>query len=205
MRIPRLMIPAALLLALIVPAAQAQLAKARKPAGPAGESARRTASPNAPAAAPTARPADMDANHDGKVTRSEWKGNDVSFQMLDRNGDGSLSGEELSAGAAPAAEEPAAAFARIDGNHDGRVTREEWQGGLGEFQALDRNSDGVLTRDEFLSTDLAHARQERLFRWMDANHDNRVTQAEWRGDLTKFQRLDRNHDGVVTLAEMEGK
>jgi Ca2+-binding EF-hand superfamily protein len=201
MRTARL-IPAAILLALAVPAAQAQPAKTKKPAA---EPARQT-SPGAPSAAqPTSRLAEMDSNHDGRIARAEWKGNDVSFQMLDRNGDGSLSGDELAAGAAPAAEEPAAVFARIDGNHDGRVTREEWQGGLGEFQALDRNADGILTREEFLSTDLAHARQERLFRWMDGNHDGRVTKAEWRGDLTKFQRLDRNHDGVVTLAEMEPK
>ena len=158
MRIPRL-IPAAVLLALAVPAAQAQPAKAKKPA----EQPARQTSPSAPAAAPSSRPADMDTDHDGKVTRSEWKGNPVSFQMLDRNGDGALSSDELTAGAAPAEESPAAVAAR------------------------------------------RQARQERIFRWMDANHDNRVTQAEWRGDSAKFQSLDRNHDGVVTLQEMQGK
>jgi hypothetical protein len=159
MRIPRL-IPAAVLLALAAPAVQAQTAKAKKPAQ---DPARQT-SPSAPAAAqPSSRPAEMDTDHDGKVTRSEWKGNPVSFQMLDRNGDGVLSADELSAGAPPAREAPAAVAAR------------------------------------------RQARQERVFRWMDANHDNRVTQAEWRGDPARFQSLDRNHDGVVTLQEMEGK
>ena len=201
MRIPRL-IPAVILLALAAPAVQAQAAKAKKPTG---DPARPT-SPSAPSAAqPASRLAEMDTNHDGQVSRAEWKGNDVSFQMLDRNGDGTLSSDELTPSSAPAAEEPAAAFARTDADHDGRITREEWQGGLGELQALDRNGDGVLTRDEFLSTDLAHARQERLFRWMDANHDGRVTQAEWRGETARFKRLDRNHDGVVTLQEMEPK
>jgi hypothetical protein len=153
------LIPTVILLALAVPAAQAHAAEAKKPAG---QPARQT-SPSAPATAPSSRPADMDTDHDGKVTRSEWKGNPVSFQMLDRNGDGALSGDELTAGAAPAAESPAAVAAR------------------------------------------RQARQERVFRWMDANHDNRVTQAEWRGESAKFQQLDRNHDGVVTLQEMQGK
>lgn len=142
----RRLIPAAILFALIAPAARAQTAK--KPA----------------AAQPTSRLAEMDANHDGKVDRSEWKGNAVSFQMLDRNGDGALSSDELTADAAPVArEDPAAVLAR------------------------------------------RQARQERIFRWMDANHDNRVTQAEWREDKAKFQRLDRNHDGVLTLEEFREK
>jgi hypothetical protein len=160
MQIHRL-IPAAILLTLAVPAAQAQTAKAKRPTG---DPARQT-SPSAPstAAPPSTRPSDMDSDHDGKVTRAEWKGNGVSFQMLDRNGDGSLSGDELTAGAPPSREDPAAVLAR------------------------------------------RQARQERIFRWMDANHDNRVTQAEWREDKAKFQRLDRNHDGAVTLQEMEGK
>lgn len=162
MQIPRLIPAAAILLVLAAPAVQAQAAKAKKPTV---DPARQT-SPKAPSAAtqPPSRPSDMDADHDGKVSRSEWKGNDVSFQMLDRNGDGSLSGDEMTAGAAAPA-----------------------------------------TGDPATRADDARANRERLFKWMDANHDNRVTQAEWRGNLTKFQRLDRNHDGAVTLQEMEGK
>jgi 5-hydroxyisourate hydrolase-like protein (transthyretin family) len=161
MKIHRL-IPAAVLLALAAPAAQAQAAKAKKPTG---DPARQTSPSTPPAAAqPSSRLMELDANHDGKVDRSEWKGNAVSFQMLDRNGDGALSGDEVTAVAAPTAEEsPAAVAAR------------------------------------------RQARQERIFRWMDTNHDSRVTEAEWREDKAKFQRLDRNHDGVVTLQEMEGK
>jgi len=160
MQIHRL-IPAAILLTLTVSAAHAEVAKAKKATGDPA----RQASPGAPAAA--AQPSalsNLDSNHDGKVSRSEWKGNDVSFQMLDRNGDGALSGDEMTAGAAPVPEEDPAA---------------------------------VLARRQ--------ARQERIFRWMDSNHDNRVTQAEWREDKAKFQRLDRNHDGAVTLEEFREK
>src|SRR5438477_8532308 len=35
---------------------------------------------------------DMDRNHDGIITRDEWRGSDQSFRMHDWNGDGVLSG-----------------------------------------------------------------------------------------------------------------
>src|SRR5213595_2410467 len=37
----------------------------------------------------------LDRNHDGVITRAEWRGNDRSFQNEDWNGDGVLSGEEV--------------------------------------------------------------------------------------------------------------
>jgi hypothetical protein len=40
----------------------------------------------------------MDRNGDRRITRSEWRGNDVSFGNHDRNGDGILSGSEVTPG-----------------------------------------------------------------------------------------------------------
>ena len=40
----------------------------------------------------------MDRNHDGVITRREWRGNDNSFDRHDRNGDGRLSGREVRPG-----------------------------------------------------------------------------------------------------------
>lgn len=37
----------------------------------------------------------LDKNRDGVITRSEWRGNDRSFEQHDRNNDGVLSGREL--------------------------------------------------------------------------------------------------------------
>lgn len=160
MRIPArfpVLIPAALLFALAVPAVHA--APAQTAAAPAKQAAssQKTppASPRQPAAASPLL-AQLDTNHDGKISRSEWKGNDVSFSMLDKNGDGVLTADEL-APAVPANPGP--------------------------------------------SPEVVRARQEKIFRWMDANHDGRVTRAEWRGEAAKFAGLDRNHDGVVTLEE----
>ena len=91
MRLPKTLIPAAILLTLAVPAAQAQKKTAKKPAQ------KPQAAQPAPARQATAAEifAAMDTNHDGKITRAEWKGNAVGFAMLDRNGDGVLSADEL--------------------------------------------------------------------------------------------------------------
>lgn len=40
----------------------------------------------------------LDANGDGRITRREWRGNDRSFRVHDRNRDGVLSGREVWAG-----------------------------------------------------------------------------------------------------------
>jgi hypothetical protein len=41
----------------------------------------------------------LDRNHDGRITRAEWRGNDVSFRVHDWNRDGVLSGAEVRPGA----------------------------------------------------------------------------------------------------------
>jgi len=101
MRLPKTLIPAAILLTLAVPAAQAAQKSAKKPA----QAQKPQAAQKAPARQATAADtfAAMDTDHDGKITRAEWKGNAVGFAMLDRNGDGVLSGDELK----PAAQAPA--------------------------------------------------------------------------------------------------
>ena len=41
----------------------------------------------------------LDRNNDGRITRNEWRGNDVSFRVHDWNRDGVLSGIEVRPGA----------------------------------------------------------------------------------------------------------
>jgi EF hand len=109
---------------------------------------------------------EMDDNHDGVITRREWRGNSVSFREHDWNRNGVLSGEELRRGAAPVvartAARPAPAvrttsirterdevlFARRDVNHDGRITRDEW-GDTSTFNRLDKNHDNVISAYEY--------------------------------------------------------
>lgn len=41
----------------------------------------------------------LDTNHDGRISRAEWRGNDTSFANHDWNRDGVLSGDEVREGA----------------------------------------------------------------------------------------------------------
>lgn len=150
MRLPKTIIPAAILLTLAVPAVHAQKS-AKKPAG--SQAQKPQAAQPAPVRQATAADtfATMDADHDGKITRAEWKGNAIGFAMLDRNGDGVLSGDELKpASHAPAQDASADTFAKLDRNHDDRLTRAEWQGDAKAFDLRDRNHDGIVTKDEYL-------------------------------------------------------
>jgi Ca2+-binding EF-hand superfamily protein len=50
-------------------------------------------------------------------------------------------------------------FNRLDSNHDGTVSRDEWKGAPKRFDRLDRNHDGVLTKDELARGAAKHRRQ----------------------------------------------
>ncbi|MEN3339564.1 MAG: hypothetical protein V7647_3240 [Acidobacteriota bacterium] len=98
---------------------------------------------------------EMDTDHDGVITRAEWRGSDEAFRQQDTNHDGVLSGAELAR--TPGADgrgrqraELLAQFARADRDGDRRLRRNEWTLDLGSFEQADVNGDGMVTRAEFL-------------------------------------------------------
>jgi len=158
---------------------------------------------------------EMDTNHDGVITRSEWRGSDASFREHDWNGDNVLSGDELRPGAERRTDNrfddwTRAEFNRLDANGDGRVTRNEWRGDLNSFRRADRNDDNVLSRAEFLNAgnnqgwqaDESQGWQADEFNSLDVNGDRRITRDEWQGSRRSFDLADRNGDGVLTRAEL---
>jgi Ca2+-binding EF-hand superfamily protein len=114
--------------------------------------------------------ADMDANKDGKISKTEAKGPLARiFDQADRNKDGYLDKDELrrmaarflanqrrpgenrgpSAPPVPGANEPD--FDALDRNADGRLTRDELKGTpfYDLFDEIDTNKDGKIDRKEF--------------------------------------------------------
>ena len=113
-------------------------------------------------AAPTAQAASRtpgaaldkaDANHDGYVTRDEFKASrSAQFDRLDRNDDGVVSLSEfprLAKSNRPKAQTLKAVITHADRDGDGRVTRAEFVDGPAPlFDRADRDHDGRLSREE---------------------------------------------------------
>jgi Ca2+-binding EF-hand superfamily protein len=73
-----------------------------------------------------------DSNHDGKLEATEYR--DL---LLKVNFNAALTPEERER-----------RFKSLDKNGDGKLDRQEFQGGAARFDLLDRNGDGFLGRDE---------------------------------------------------------
>jgi len=161
---------------------------------------------------------EMDANHDGVITRDEWHGNDRSFRNHDWNGDGRLSGPEIRPGAQrdpnwddrdidTAIEQDndwsPAHFRSLDHNRDNRLARSEWHGSQELFTRFDRNRDGFVSASEFSGAGADDDRDDR-FADLDTNRDGRVSRDEWHGSGAVFDALDANRDGVLTRKEAVG-
>jgi hypothetical protein len=95
----------------------------------------------------------MDANRDGRVTRSEWHGTRDAFDRLDGNRDNVLSGTEINA-----ADPPPDLFSSVDMNRDGQIARDEWHWSRASFDQRDRNRDGRLSHDEFAGSPQSQGR-----------------------------------------------
>src|SRR5262245_16482744 len=86
---------------------------------------------------------------------------------------------------------------RLDINNDGVISRDEWKGKPGAFAKIDKDGDGSLTREEFEAAPRPQAR----FTEMDANNDGKVSRDEWKGPQKRFGRIDADSDGAITKEE----
>jgi Ca2+-binding EF-hand superfamily protein len=163
----------------------------------------------------------MDADGDGRITRSEWRGSTRSFAVHDWNHDGVLSGDEIRVNARRQAPDEQVdfdsavreydfddwtvrGFNTLDHNRDSRITADEWHFDRETFRRADHNRDGVLSRAEFLNEDETDDDRGDRFEYLDSNGDGRVSRAEWHGTAERFDVLDDNRDGILTRGEMSG-
>ena len=106
----------------------------------------------------------LDAEHDGEVSAAEIANSFRSLRVLDRNGDGSLTPDEL----IPDQRQLKAAmlFMRLDADGDGVISSEEGRSQEDAslrvlLQSADRNHDGFVTRRELQEEMLLRAEQRR--------------------------------------------
>lgn len=113
-------------------------------------------------------------------------------------------------GAAPAGG-PHRMMEEADTNHDGTISRAEFNTGVqARFARLDTNRDGSLSREEMQAgrPDRGpggpghEGHRGRGHRNPDANNDGVTTRQEFlAGPTAMFERLDANHDGRLTAEE----
>lgn len=103
-----------------------------------------------------------DTNKDGVVDRKEWAvAQEVRFKLLDANGDGKLTKDELFVGTGTP---PSDRQIRSQATY---------------FRLLDADKDGTVSKAEFL------AQAERNFARCDADKDGRISTAECRQALRR--------------------
>jgi Ca2+-binding EF-hand superfamily protein len=149
----------------------------------------------------------LDLNHDGYVSSTEWPMDRTSFGQVDRDKDGRLSQTELLTPNQIRRDPRDEQFRLLDLNHDGHLSQSELQRGVPGVARMDRNADGIVTRREYENTwnTRATVRDQRRFQSLDRNHDNRLSRPEWNGGVATFDRLDRNRDGALSPDEWPGR
>lgn len=159
----------------------------------------------------------LDSNGDGRITRDEWRGNDRSFSVHDRNGNGVIEGDEVQAALRAEGYDD---FLDIDRDRDGRISHDEWRWDRADFDRMDDDHDGRLTRREYLHTPVGAAdsidlgsptrddllrgnpdARNTLFEEFDVDDDDTISLTEFQGDRQSFARLDTNGDGKLMRQE----
>jgi hypothetical protein len=92
-------------------------------------------------------------------------------------------------------------FVQLDLDSDGRIALAEWKGGPETFASLDRDGDAVLSRNEFFYQGIRYQTREERFRELDANHDGRLSAAEWKWGEDMLSVLDRDGNGALDRQE----
>lgn len=169
----------------------------------------------APARHPGEAPGEASAQDKAKGAANEARNPYVErFQQLDRDRDGYVSPAEWPL-------EPAS-FQRVDRNQDGRLSpgelltpnllRNERRRRQDGFERRDRDAGRSITRPERGDPSLdrentwsphATLQDQRRFRNLDRNRDDRLSRLEWTGSNAAFHRLDRNRDGVLSPHEWQ--
>jgi Ca2+-binding EF-hand superfamily protein len=158
----------------------------------------------------------LDSNHDGFITKNEIAALHVRMMGMHEAMSHQMSGPAMEMDHGPMRMDPGAMFDRLDTNHDGVISRQEFAAahtrmeerrvvvmhGVDGKQAMN-GMGGMGMRMHSMGADGPGGNMAgRLFSMADANHDGRVSLQEAEAAaLAHFDRIDLNHDGRITPDE----
>jgi Ca2+-binding EF-hand superfamily protein len=152
----------------------------------------------------------LDANRDGKLTRSEFSGHPGNFRAMDCDDDRLVTEAEYvdpyKCDESLDPNSPEGRFQAKDTSNDGVLSRREWVGEDVSFQTVDGNDDGLVSLREYLNQPRADQRAghpDEPFDDLDHDRDGRLSRDEWHADRESFERMDSNGDGVISSREFE--
>jgi Ca2+-binding EF-hand superfamily protein len=136
--------------------------------------------------------AEADANHDGKITREEFRADaEAYFKVLDTNGDGEISMPEVTRWEEVLVPEIARDASGLGGGFGGGGRR-----GAPSRNELDTRRQGAAV--------YSLVNEPHPIRGADSDFSLGVSREEWRaGADRRFDLLDANHDGAITFDELK--
>jgi Ca2+-binding EF-hand superfamily protein len=156
-------------------------------------------------AAAQARFARMDTNGDGKLTPDELTAPGHRARAFLAAADGAASDPQRQQ---KRAELKQKYFDRIDANHDGAITQDEYiAAATAHFNKVDVNGTGEITAQQIASSPRMVRHEQRFaareVKRMDTNGDGSVSQDEYiAAAKTRFAKLDKNGDGFIEADEV---
>lgn len=99
-------------------------------------------------------------------------------------------------------------FQQMDANHDGKVSREEFNAGFADavLRVYNLGPAGTINAAQWNAVE--HIGRFSTFERLDANHDGKLTRAELSSGKERdvavnamFNRIDKDHDGFLSVEE----
>jgi Ca2+-binding EF-hand superfamily protein len=96
----------------------------------------------------------------------------------------------------------------MDKNKDKKISRDEFPGPPQFFDRIDENHDGFIDEAEYkkfrerIANGGSQRLSEMMLKYLDTDHDGKISRAEFTAIMQIFDSLDKDHDGFLSQEEL---